>query len=49
MKRILVVDDEQPLADTLVAILCRAGYEASAFYNAQSALEKIDFVALIGD
>lgn len=42
MKRILVVDDEQPLADTLVAILCRAGYEASAFYNAQSALEKID-------
>ena len=42
MKRIFVVDDEQPIADTLVVILRQSGYEASAFYNAQSALEQIE-------
>ena len=40
-KRIFVVDDERCIADTLAAILCRAGYEASAFYNAQSALSEV--------
>jgi DNA-binding response OmpR family regulator len=40
-KRIFVVDDERCIADTLAAILCKAGYEASAFYNAQSALHEV--------
>jgi DNA-binding response OmpR family regulator len=40
-KRIFVVDDERCIADTLAAILCKAGYEASAFYNAKSALQEI--------
>jgi DNA-binding NtrC family response regulator len=42
VKRIFVVDDERPIADTLVVILRQSGYEASAFYNAQSALEQIE-------
>lgn len=37
-KRIFVVDDEELIADTTVVILQRSGYEAQAFYNAQSAL-----------
>src|ERR1700692_899224 len=41
-KRIFVVDDEKCIADTLAAILRQSGYEASAFYNAQSALVQID-------
>lgn len=40
-KRIFVVDDERCIADTLAAILRKAGYESTAFYNAQSALQKI--------
>lgn len=40
-KRIFVVDDERCIADTLAAILSKAGYEASAFYNAQSALQEV--------
>ena len=40
-KRIFVVDDERCIADTLAAILCKAGYEASAFYNAQTALHEV--------
>ena len=39
-KRIFVVDDEKTIADTLAVILRKSGYEASAFYNAQSALER---------
>ena len=42
VKRIFVVDDEPSIADTLVAILRQSGYEASAFYNAASALEAIE-------
>jgi DNA-binding response OmpR family regulator len=38
--RIFVVDDEHCIADTLAVILRNAGYEASAFYDAQSALEQ---------
>lgn len=38
-KRILVVDDEQAIADTLIIILRRAGYEAMACYDAARALE----------
>lgn len=41
-KRIFVVDDERNIADTLVVILRHSGYEASAFYNAESALEAIE-------
>jgi DNA-binding NtrC family response regulator len=37
--RIFVVDDEKCIADTLALILRNSGYEVSAFYNAQSALE----------
>jgi len=42
VRRIFVVDDERSIADTLVVILRISGYEASAFYDAQSALEKIE-------
>ncbi len=41
-KRIFVVDDEKCIADTLAAILRRAGYESSAFYDAKSALSQVD-------
>ena len=42
MKQIFVVDDEHCIADTLAVILRQSGYEASAFYDAQSALEQIE-------
>jgi DNA-binding response OmpR family regulator len=38
--RVFVVDDEHCIADTLAAILHKSGYEASAFHDAQSALEQ---------
>lgn len=38
MKHVLVVDDEQCIADTLAAILNHAGYRAAAAYDAQIAL-----------
>lgn len=40
-KTVFVVDDEQRIADTLVAILNNNGYRAIAFYDAQSALNKV--------
>lgn len=40
-KLIFVVDDEKCIADTLAVILRKSGYEARAFYNAQSALEQV--------
>ena len=40
--RIFVVDDEQCIADTLAVILRNSGYEATAFYNAQSALSEVE-------
>jgi DNA-binding NtrC family response regulator len=40
--RIFVVDDERCIADTLAVILRNAGYAASAFYNAQSALKEAE-------
>lgn len=42
VKRIFVVDDENCVADTLAVIFRKAGYEASAFYNAQNALAQIE-------
>ncbi len=37
-KRILIVDDERVIADTLAAILRRSGYEATACYDAKSGI-----------
>jgi DNA-binding NtrC family response regulator len=39
-RRVYVVDDEKCIADTLAVILRNSRYEASAFYDAQSALEQ---------
>ncbi|HKF21723.1 MAG TPA: response regulator [Candidatus Angelobacter sp.] len=39
-KRVLVVDDEVSIAETLTAIFRSAGYEAVAAYDAKSAIEK---------
>ena len=43
-KSVLVVDDERCIADTLAAILRKAGYEAIACYNAETALQHCDSV-----
>lgn len=40
--RILVIDDEKPLADTLTLILRSAGYEATAAYDGAAALSQIE-------
>ena len=37
-KRILIVDDERSIADTLALILSRSGYSASAAYSGESAI-----------
>ena len=41
-QRILIVDDEQLIADTLVRILNLNGFAASAVYSGESALEAIE-------
>jgi CheY-like chemotaxis protein len=41
-KRIFVVDDERIIADTLVVILRQCGHEASAFYEARTALAQAE-------
>jgi DNA-binding NtrC family response regulator len=41
-KRIFVVDDEKTIADTLAVILRQSGYDASAFYSAQRALDQLE-------
>jgi CheY-like chemotaxis protein len=38
-RRVLVLDDEQVIANTLVLILNRSGYEAQAVYTAEAAIE----------
>ena len=38
--RVLVVDDERVIADTLVIILNQAGYDASAVYSGTAAVEQ---------
>ena len=43
---VLVADDEEVVADTLVAILQRAGFRALAAYDAYSALEIAKSVSL---
>lgn len=39
--KVLVVDDERPIADTLHEILCRAGYDCAVAYSGAEALELI--------
>ena len=39
-KKILVVDDEPIIADTIVAILLRHGFEATAAYSGSEAIER---------
>jgi DNA-binding response OmpR family regulator len=41
---VLVIDDEQLIADTLVQILRNAGYSARAEYDGESALESANLV-----
>lgn len=38
-RRVLVVDDESIIADSLATILNRSGYEAQAVYSGESAIE----------
>lgn len=38
-QKVLVVDDERVIADTLVIILNRSGFEATAAYSGESAVE----------
>jgi DNA-binding response OmpR family regulator len=39
--RVLVIDDEKNLADTLVWILERAGFETTPAYDGESALQRL--------
>jgi CheY-like chemotaxis protein len=41
-KRVLVADDEQVIANTLVIILNQAGFEARAVYSGEKAIELLD-------
>ena len=40
--KILIVDDERGLADTLCDILCRAGYDCRAEYSGSEALAHLE-------
>jgi DNA-binding response OmpR family regulator len=40
--RVLIIDNEKPLADTLTLILQHAGYEARAVYDGVTALSLIE-------
>jgi DNA-binding response OmpR family regulator len=42
--RVLVVDDERSIADTLVTILRNAGHDARAAYDGTSALQHCDLL-----
>jgi CheY-like chemotaxis protein len=39
LRRVLVLDDEQVIANTLALILNRSGYEARAVYSGEAAVE----------
>jgi len=39
LRRVLILDDEQVIANTLALILNRSGFEARAVYTAESAIE----------
>lgn len=38
--RMLVVDDERVIADSLAAILCRRGFDSLALYSGEAAVEQ---------
>ena len=40
--RVLVIDDEKHIADTLVMILQMSGWEATAAYDGKGALRRLD-------
>lgn len=40
--RVLVIDDEKPLAETLAIILRSAGYEATTAYDGTNALSQVE-------
>ncbi len=42
MKKILVVDDEKPLANALVLKLAHEGFEATAVYDGEQAIDALD-------
>lgn len=42
-KRILVVDDDHRIADSLTEMLCKSGCDAMACYDGQSALRECEF------
>jgi len=44
-RRVLVLDDEQVIANTLALILNRSGFEARAVYDGQSAIESAQELA----
>ena len=44
-KVLFVVDDEKIIADSLAAILNKCGFDASAFYDAQTALSACETLA----
>lgn len=39
MQRVLIVDDERLVADTLALVFAKSGFEAKASYSADSAIE----------
>jgi DNA-binding NtrC family response regulator len=39
LRRVLILDDEQIIANTLALILNRSGFEARAVYNGEAAIE----------
>lgn len=39
VRRVLILDDEQIIANTLALILNRSGFDARAVYNAEAAIE----------
>jgi DNA-binding NtrC family response regulator len=41
-KRVLIVDDEHTIADTLAIIFSTEGYEAKAFYRAEAAISAVE-------
>ncbi len=41
-KSVIVVDDEQLVADTIALILCSNGYQAVALYDPQSAIAQLE-------
>ena len=41
VRRVLILDDEQIIANTLALILNRSGFEARAVYSGETAIEAV--------